>query len=108
MGARGGAMEEGRIIPPLERHYGALGTHLAAQHAAGVTQRTLSFGAIEMVLGRPLPRTARQPRGYRQWWRGYGAGFPHAWYGWQRAGWTVAAVDLAAETVTFTRTGGAV
>jgi hypothetical protein len=101
-------MDEGRIIPPLERRYGALGSHLAAQRGLGLAHCTLSFGAIEMVLGRPLPRTARQPRGYCQWWRGYGAGFPHAWYGWQRAGWTVAAVDLAAETVTFTRTGGAV
>ena len=39
---------------------------------------------------------------------GYGAGFPHAWYGWLRAGWTIAAVDLGAATVTFARTGGAV
>jgi len=31
----------------------------------------------------------------------------HGWYGWQRVGWTVAAVDLAAATVTFTRPGGA-
>jgi hypothetical protein len=30
----------------------------------------------------------------------------HGWYGWRRAGWTVEAVDLAAETVTFARPGG--
>ncbi len=60
VGARGGAMDEGRIIPPLERQYGALGSHRATQRAAGVTQRTLSFGAIETVVGRPLPRTRRR------------------------------------------------
>ena len=101
-------MDDARPIPPLERHYGALAAYLAAQRGLGLAQCTLSFGALETVVGRPLPRTARRPRGYRQWWHGYGAGCPHAWYGWQRAGWTVAAVDLAAETVTFARTGGAV
>jgi len=30
--------------------------------------------------------------------------YPHGWYGWQRVGWTVEAVDLVAETVTFVRT----
>ena len=67
---------------------------------------TLPFSALEgEILGRPLPRTARHPRAHRQWWRGTGTGFPHAWYGWQRAGWTVEAIDLEAETVTFQRTG---
>lgn len=66
----------------------------------------LPFATIEgAILARPLPRTPRHPRGYRQWWRGSGAGFPHAWYGWQRAGWTVEAIELVAETVTFMRTG---
>jgi hypothetical protein len=96
-------MDDARPIPPLERHYGALATYLAAQRGLGLAQCTLSFDAIETVVGRPLPRTARHPRRYRPWWYGYGAGFPHAWYGWQRAGWTVAAVDLAAETVMFAR-----
>ena len=98
-------MDDARPIPPLERHYGALGTHLAAQHAAGVTQRTLSFGAIEAILGHQLPATARSPLRHRQWWRSDNAAYPHGWYGWQRVGWTVAAVDLAAETVTFARVG---
>lgn len=101
-------MIDERPIPPMERQYGALGSHLAAQHAAGLMHRTLSFGAIEAILGRPLPATARHPLRHRQWWRSDNAAYPHGWYGWQRVGWTVAAVDLAAEAVTFTRTGGAV
>lgn len=101
-------MIDARPIPPLERRYGPLGTHLAAHHAAGLARCTLSFGVIEAVLGRPLPRTARHPRWHRQWWRAAGANYPHGWYGWQRGGWTVETVDLAAETVTFARVGGMV
>ena len=37
-----------------------------------------------------------------RWWRNDGRS-PHAWYGWLRAGWFVASVNLATETVTFTR-----
>ncbi len=91
---------------PMERLYGPLADHLAARAEEG--RVALPFATIEgAILARPLPRTARHPRGHRQWWRGTGAGFPHAWYGWQRAGWTVEAIDRAAETVTFTRTGAA-
>ncbi|HEY8602339.1 MAG TPA: hypothetical protein VIL85_28210 [Thermomicrobiales bacterium] len=94
------------MTQPMARIYGALGDHLAARAAAGEGRTTLPLAAIEtQILARPLPRTARHPRLHRQWWRGHGAGFPHAWYGWQRAGWTVEAVDLAAGTVTFMRTG---
>ena len=96
------------MATPVERIYGALADHLAARAAAGEGRVLLPFAAIEGdILARPLPRTARHPRGHRQWWRGAGGGFPHAWYGWQRAGWTVEAVDLTAETVTFRRTGAA-
>jgi hypothetical protein len=96
------------MTTPVERVYGPLGDYLAARAAGGEQRLTLTFAALEgEILARPLPRTARNPRGHRQWWRGTGAGFPHAWYGWQRAGWTVEAVDLATETVTFLRTGGA-
>ena len=31
---------------------------------------------------------------------------PHAWYGWQRVGWRVEAVDRATETVAFARPAG--
>jgi hypothetical protein len=93
----------------LERRYGGLGAHLAACAARGETRVTLTFGAIEAtILGRPLPLSARAPRHYQAWWRANSASYAHGWYGWQRVGWTVAAVDLAAETVTFARGGGAV
>jgi hypothetical protein len=92
---------------PLDQRYGGLSAYLTAQAARGETRVTLPFAVIETtLLGRPLPATARHPRGHRQWWRGRGTNYPHGWYGWQRVGWTLAAVDLAAETVTFTRDGG--
>lgn len=91
---------------PLERRYGGLSAHLTACAARGETRVTLSFALIETTLfGRPLPASARSPRVYRVWWRADNPAYPHGWYGWQRVGWTVAAVDLAAETVTFTRPG---
>jgi hypothetical protein len=93
---------------PVERLYGLLGAHLAATAAAGETRCTRTFAVLEGILGRPLPATARQLRGHRQWWRGHGAGAPHCWYGWLRLGWRVEAVDLAAETVTFARPAGTV
>jgi hypothetical protein len=88
---------------PMERLYGALGDRLAAQATAGDTRVVLPFTTIEGILARPLPATARHRRGHRQWWRGLGVDYPHAWYGWKRVGWMVEAVDLATETVTFTR-----
>jgi len=91
---------------PLERHYGRLSVYLTARAALGETRVTLAFAALEAILGRPLPATARHPIGHRRWWRPAGAAYPHGWYGWQRVGWTVEAVDLVAETVMFTRVGG--
>jgi len=81
---------------PLERHYGRLSVYLTARAVLDETRVTLPFAALEAILGRPLPASAWHPRGHRQWWRGHGAGSPH--------GWTVAAVDLTAATVTFMRT----
>lgn len=93
---------------PLERRYGGLSAYLTACAARGETRVTLPFAVIEtMLLGRPLPATARHPRAYRAWWRAHNAAYVHGWYGWQRVGWMVAAVDLAAETVTFARTSAA-
>ena len=90
---------------PVERYYGGLSTHLAACAGRGAARVTLAFAFLETTLfGRPLPATARHPRGHWQWWRAAGPDYPHGWYGWQRVGRTVEAVDLAAETVTFART----
>jgi len=92
---------------PLERHYGRLSVYLTARAALGETRVTLAFAVIETTLfGRPLPATARHPIGHRRWWRADRAAYPHAWYGWQRVGWWVEAVDLAAETATFARPSG--
>jgi len=92
-------------LRPIERIYAPLAEHLAARAAAGEWRVTLLFAAIEALTGRPLPATARQPRGHRRWWRGQ-ANTPHAWYGWHRVGWRAEAVDLATETVTFARPVG--
>ena len=97
---------EGRRRRPIDRLYGPLGDYLAARAAAGERRVALTFAAIEGLLGRPLPASARAARNYRAWWDGKNAQYPHAWHGWQRHGWQVAAIDLAAETVTFARPGG--
>lgn len=94
------------MLRPIERIYAPLAEHLAARATAGERRVTLTFAAIEARIGRPLPATARAARRYRAWWGGL-TNAPHAWYGWQRGGWTVEAVDRAAETVTFARPGGA-
>ncbi len=84
----------------LEEHYAPLGDYLTQQAAAGQRQVVLPFAQLEVaILGRPLPPTARRSR---DWWRNTGQ-TPYAWYGWLRAGWFVARVSLATETVTFTR-----
>ena len=92
-------------LRPIERVYAPLADHLAARGAAGEWRVTLTFAAIEALIGRPLPATARALRGHRSWWGGQ-ANLPHAWYGWQRGGWTIETVERAAETVTFARPEG--
>ena len=84
--------------------YARLGDHLAAQHAAGVGRVTLTFAAIEALIGRPLSPSARVGKRGRAWW-GRDGGQSFAWDGWLRVGWTVAVVDLAGGTVTFARRG---
>jgi len=93
------------MLRPIERVYAPLAEQLAARRAAGEWRVTLTFAAIEALIGRPLPATARAARRHRPWWRGQGNA-PHAWYGWQRVGWWVETVDLATETVTFARPPG--
>ena len=66
-------------------------------------QWKVSFVDIESVLGFELPESARM---HRPWWsnqrnrRGYGHSLA-----WQLAGWKTVAVDLAAESLVFERTG---
>ncbi len=85
---------------PVEQMYAPLAAYLVAQAAAGVRRVTLSFGTLEgTLLPRSLPAAARAQR---RWWHN-GGRTAHAWHGWLRAGWRVAAVDLAAATVTFER-----
>jgi hypothetical protein len=52
----------------------------------------LPFAQLEILLGGPLPRTARIRRA---WWSGQRP--------WRQAGWRVARVDLAAGLVEFER-----
>jgi len=85
---------------PVEQFYAPLAASLAAQAAAGARRVTLSFATLEAtILRRPLPASARTQR----WWWYNGGRTAQAWYGWLRVGWRVAAIDLAAATVTFER-----
>ena len=93
------------MLRPIARVYAPLAELLVARGVAGGRRATLTFAALEAFLGRPLSATARAPRRYRRWWSSE-PNAPHAWYGWQRVGWTVEAIDLAAETVTFARPEG--
>ena len=97
--------DEGAPRRTVERVYGPLGDYLAARAAAGERRVTLTFAAIEGLLGRPLPASARAPRAHRAWWHGSTGHAANTWHGWARHGWQVATVDLAAETVTFARSG---
>lgn len=87
---------------PQPTPYARLGHHLAVRSMAGEARATLTFAEIEAISGRPLPASSRRRGGSNDWWRGDG-GQVHAWDGWLRHGWRVAAVDLAGETVTFAR-----
>ncbi len=93
------------MLRPIERVYAPLAEQLAARAAAGERRVTLTFAQVEALIGRPLPAPSRAARRHRPWWHGLGNA-PHAWYGWQRVGWRVETVDLAAETVTFARPEG--
>ena len=71
-----------------------LGTYLARQ--PGPTH-TLTFREVEVLLGRPLPPSARS---HRTWWSNYHA-HNHCYHGWLAVGWRSEAVDLAGQRVTF-------
>ena len=73
--------------------YSPLAQHLAAQDGDEVT---LSFAAIEALLGASLPPSARK----RSWWQLSNASHVAAW---QQVGWRVKTANLAWRTVTFAR-----
>ncbi len=79
--------------------YAPLQAWLAAHAARGAPTLTVSFAAMEAVLGAALPDSART---HRAWWGNQGARAPQA-RAWQDAGWLVDGVALAAGRVTFRR-----
>ncbi len=88
------------------RGFSALGAYLRAQGEAGHIHVTLAFATLETtILRRSLPATARVAGRHHAWWYAESGAY-HVWYGWRSVGWCMEAVDLAAETVTFARTGG--
>ena len=78
--------------------YQSLNTYLRQQHQDTVT---LTFTAIEAMLGIPLPPSARTQRA---WWSNRSRGAVQA-QAWMAAGYHVQTVDLAAEQVTFHKPG---
>ena len=79
--------------------YGALHRHL---NAVVEDQWTATFHDVEAILGRSLPRSARQ---HRPWW-GNSRSHGHA-RAWLDAGWRIQAVDLSSETLSFVRSSNA-
>lgn len=79
--------------------YGALHRHL---NAVVEDQWTATFQDVEAILGRSLPRSARQ---HRPWW-GNSRSHGHA-RAWLDAGWRIQAVDLSSETLSFVRSSNA-
>jgi hypothetical protein len=67
-------------------------------HAIGA-QCPMTFKAVEVVLGFPLPKSARR---HAAWWANTGGGHVHA-QAWLKPGWKTSRVDLAKESVMFVR-----
>jgi hypothetical protein len=82
------------MLRPSPRKYDPLAAYLAALPADEVT---LTFAAIERIIGAALPVSAWA----RTWWANTG-GTPQA-RAWLGAGWRVAAVNFSLEAVTFVR-----
>lgn len=75
--------------------YQRLANHLAS---LPTSPWVTTFAEVEAVMGEELPRSARE---HRPWWGNSGADSQSA--AWMTVGWKTARVDLAAETVVFTR-----
>ena len=59
----------------------------------------LTFGQVEKIIGRPLPRSAYQ---YREWWSNNPSGHSHA-RAWTEAGWRTEQVDLEKRVLIFSK-----
>lgn len=82
----------------LGNKYQALNLYLRQQHEDTVT---LTFAAIEAMVGAPLPPSARTQRA---WWSNRSRGAVQA-VAWMNAGYHVQTIDLAGEQVTFYKPG---
>jgi len=84
----------------MSRHgvpkYQPLREYLAAQPGA---QLTLTFAAIEAIIGAPLPPMAAHSR---SWWANTVSGDPQA-RAWGGDGWRVTAVNFGLRRVVFER-----
>lgn len=79
--------------------YQRLANHLAS---LPTSPWVTTFAEVEAIMGEELPRSARE---HRPWWANSGADSQSA--AWMTVGWKTARVDLAAETVVFTRSAAA-
>lgn len=77
--------------------YDPLQEHL---QASGAAQLTLSFAAIERILGERLPDSARR---HSAWWANEEAGTHSHAHAWLDAGYRTTALDLNGSTVQFVR-----
>lgn len=92
---RRGTRRSRRASGPSASSYAAIGKHLAA---LGNGEETLSFDAIESIIGRELPASAHR---HRAWWANTDT---HSQaLTWLSAGWKVDSADLDAKEVTFVR-----
>lgn len=82
----------------LGNKYQALHLYLRQQHEDTVT---LTFAAIEAMVGTPLPPSARTQRA---WWSNRSRGAVQA-VAWMSAGYHVQTIDLTSEQVTFYKPG---
>lgn len=79
--------------------YQRLANHLAS---LSTSPWKATFAEVEAVMGEALPFSARE---HRPWWGNSSADGQSA--AWMTVGWKTARVDLAAETVVFTRSAAA-
>ncbi len=66
--------------------------------ASGHSAR-LTFGQVEKIIGRPLPKSAYR---YREWWSNNPTGHSHA-RSWTSAGWRTEKVDLEKHILVFSK-----